>query len=83
MANKTLRIEPVPASTMVRIAWNGGGQLPPELEGSWTNTKMAQQAITAWATKNERGEMKAEVVEREQDLPRRPGRPPKAKMEPL
>lgn len=30
---RSLRIEQVPASTLVRIAWNGGGELPEELKG--------------------------------------------------
>lgn len=80
--SKSLRIEPVPNSTMVRFAWNGGGQLPEALSGSYTNRKTAEQALKQWlATQDDR---EVELDEQKEEAPRRgPGRPPKSSMSPL
>jgi hypothetical protein len=73
--SRTLRIEPVPASVLVCVAWNGGGELPQALKGSFTSAAIAQMAINAYLSKVEREPIVAEVVEE----PRRgPGRPRKA-----
>lgn len=58
MADKrTLRIEPVPATALVRVAWNGGGEVPDSLKGYYTSVKDAQRAIDIWATNQSRPEV--------------------------
>lgn len=71
---KSLRIEPVPESSLVRIAWEGGGSVPTELEGMWTNATVAQERITAWRAANpDRDVPEARVVPRgDEQKPSRP-----------
>lgn len=45
---KVIRLEPVPGSSLCRFAWNGGGELPVALSGSYTGPAMAYQALTAY-----------------------------------
>jgi hypothetical protein len=33
MAQRSLRIENAPGTAMLQIAWNGGGELPAQLQG--------------------------------------------------
>lgn len=74
--SKTLRIEPVPNSTMVRFAWNGGGELPEALSGSYTNRKVAEQAMREWLATQKDREVELDPPKQD-DQPRRgPGRPP-------
>lgn len=54
MTEKTLRIEREPASTLWRIKWDNGGELPPELVGAYTSPTIAQAHIDAWKAKNTR-----------------------------
>lgn len=80
---KTFRIEPVPASGLVRIAYEGGGEVPDELKGGWTTAANAKMAIAAWQAKNpDRTQEAPRVVTEEQEEKRGPGRPPKAKLIP-
>lgn len=55
--NRTLRIEKVPASTLVCIKWNGGGEVPKELSGHYTSKEAAQVAINVWKAANGREEV--------------------------
>jgi hypothetical protein len=57
MDKRTLRIEPVPATALVRVAWNGGGELPQALKGYYTSVKDAQRAIDVWSTNQSRPEV--------------------------
>lgn len=57
MDKRTLRIEPVPATALVRVAWNGGGELPKALKGYYTSVKDAQRAIDVWSTNQSRPEV--------------------------
>lgn len=74
--SKSLRIEAVPNSTLVRFAWNGGGELPAALSGTYTNRKTAEQAMNEWlATQTDR-EVVLEASKAEEQPRRGPGRPP-------
>lgn len=58
MSKRQLRIEKVPASTLVRVAWEGGGELPKVLKSEYTSPTAAQNAINAWmASENREVEM--------------------------
>lgn len=46
---RSLRIEKVPATTLVCIKWNGGGELPAELSGTYTSMAAARTAIAVWS----------------------------------
>lgn len=73
---RSLRIEQVPASTLVRIAWNGGGELPEELKGYYTTPAEAKKAIQSWEAKSKRS---VDVeVKRPDGEPNKRGRPAKA-----
>lgn len=54
MTEKTLRIERDPASTLWRIKWDNGGELPSELGGAYTSPVVAQARIDAWKAQNVR-----------------------------
>lgn len=73
---RSLRIEQVPATTLVRIAWNGGGELPEELKGHYTTPAEAKKAIQNWEAKSKRG-VDVEVKRPDDEAPKR-GRPAKA-----
>lgn len=45
---KALRIETAPNSALLQIVWEGGGQIPSELEGMFTSTVEANRAIALW-----------------------------------
>jgi len=69
--SKTFRIEPVPNSALVRIAFEGGGEVPDELKGAFTTPKIAQDAIRIWQLANpDRTQEPARVVAREDEKPR-------------
>lgn len=59
---RTLRVESVPASTLVKLAWNGGGELPEALKGFYTSHKEATKAIDAWVAQNDRPEAAPEAA---------------------
>lgn len=74
MSNKILRIEPIEATTMVRIAYTGGGEVPDALKGAFTNATIAKQFIDSWLAANpERAQEQVEVVKRDE----RPANKPK------
>lgn len=76
--SKSIRIEAVPSSTLVKFAWNGGGELPAELSGTYTNTAAAMQAFRAWIANQKDREVN---LEQKEEAPKRgPGRP---RMNPL
>lgn len=62
---KQLRIEKVEASTLVRIAWTGGGEVPDALKGGYTNRTEAQAAINRWLAANPNKEVEVAPPERE------------------
>ena len=49
MASKALRIETAPNSHLRKIVWEGGGEIPARLSGTYTSIAAATQAIVAWA----------------------------------
>lgn len=58
MSKKRLIVEQVPGSTLHRLKWEGGGELPHSLKGSYTSVKEAQHAIARWeADENREVEM--------------------------
>lgn len=79
--SKALRIEPVPASTLVRIAWTGGGEVPDELKGAYTSRANAQLAIAAWKASNPDREVEVEKAH-EQKVEKK-AKNPNLQMEPL
>lgn len=77
MINKrSLLILPVPASTTVHIKWEGGGEVPAQLQGQYTSRKAALDAIAVWRSQNpeERDEVKIDQP-RDEPLPRRASKP--------
>lgn len=75
---RSLRIEKVPASTLVKIAWNGGGEVPAELSGTYTSYHSANMAIEVWKSNNKREEVEIDSPDPDEDKERikRRGRPP-------
>jgi hypothetical protein len=74
---RSLRIEKVPASTLVRIAWNGGGEVPQSLQGSFTSHAAARQAIEVWKINEAKREVREESPPLDEaKAARKPGRPP-------
>lgn len=69
--SKTLEIEGVPNSALVRIKWQGGGELPAELRGNFTSASYAKARIAEWLARNPHRDPDAEPQ------PRGPGRPRK------
>ena len=61
---RSLRIEQAPASSLVRIVWNGGGEVPAALQGTYTTPTAAKQAIAVWEAQNKRS---VEVVVKRPD----------------
>lgn len=55
---RSLRIEKVPASTLVCIKWNGGGEVPAALSGNYTSRTAAQRDIELWKLMNGREDVK-------------------------
>lgn len=77
--SRNFRIEPVPSSSLVRIVWEGGGEMPAKLSGGYTTPAKAKEAIAAWTDEQGREVevvVKAEVTEAELQARRGPGRPP-------
>lgn len=76
--SKSLRIEKVPASTLLCIKWNGGGEIPAVLSGTYTSYQTAKQAINAWMADNDRDVEvdKPELDEQAAAQAKRRGRPP-------
>lgn len=63
---KNLVIEPVPASALVRVAYEGGGEVPDELKGWYMTPRDAKEAIEVWRAKNPERELDV-VVKREEE----------------
>lgn len=56
---KNFRFDQVPNSSLIKIAFEGGGEVPDELKGYWTNMAVAKQAIEVWKSNNpERADVK-------------------------
>ena len=47
---KTLQPIRHPITNLWQVRYTGGGELPQELQGSWTNVRMANQAIANYET---------------------------------
>lgn len=78
---RSLRIEKVPATTLVRIAWNGGGEVPNALSGTYTSHASAKLAIAVWKAAAGRDEVEEESPaldeDKERQEARKRGRPAK------
>lgn len=78
---RSLRIEKVPATTMVCIKWNGGGEVPAALSGSFTSVALARQAINVWKLQGGREDVEEESPsfdeDKERQEARKRGRPAK------
>ena len=74
---RSLRIEKVPASTLLCIKWNGGGEVPAELSGYFTSQSAAKLAIEVWKQKNNRVEVKEESPSPDEAAARKPRGEPK------
>lgn len=59
--SKALRIVRVEGSASLRVEWEGGGEVPLELQGRFTTPTMARNAITAYEAKAKR---KIQVVDK-------------------
>lgn len=81
MTQKAFRIEPVPQSAMVRIVWEGGGEVPAELSGSYTSPLAAKQHISAWSAANREVEVKVKREEDEKKEQGKVGKGPKPEKE--
>lgn len=64
---RQLIILPLPASTMVRIAWDGGGELPDALKGSYTNHSEARSAIMSWMASSGRVEEEVALMKKDHE----------------
>ena len=42
---KNLFIAPVPNTSLYEVKFKGGGEIPDEIKGQYTNAKIAQEAI--------------------------------------
>jgi hypothetical protein len=78
---RTLRIEKVPATTLYCIRWNGGGEVPAMLAGSYTNQAAAKQAIEVWKSQSGRVEVEEDSPPADEAV-KRIGRP-KKEIQPL
>lgn len=63
--SKQLRIEKVEATTLVKIAYTGGGEVPDALKGAYTNRAEAELAIKRWKAANPDKEVVVQPPERE------------------
>lgn len=75
---RSLRIEKVPATPLVRVVWNGGGEVPAELSGCYTSHAAAKQAIAEYSAKVGREIQEESPSLDEAKEVRKPGRPPKS-----
>lgn len=59
--SRSLRIERDEIhGVLLKVAWNGGGEVPDELKGHYTTPAAAQAAIEVWLAKNPEREVKVE-----------------------
>lgn len=54
MSEKQLLIEQAPGSTLLRIRWGGGGQIPAMLAGQFTSVRAAEEQIALWKDQTKR-----------------------------
>jgi hypothetical protein len=65
---KNFRIDPVPSSSLVSIAFEGGGEVPDVLKGHYTTPAAAKIAIEVWkAAHPERDEVEVTVAREEEE----------------
>ncbi len=65
---KALIIEPVPQSTLVKIRWRGGGEVPAVLDGTYTSAILAKRAVNTWlAQEDQQGRQVEVLVAREEE----------------
>lgn len=79
---RSLKIEKVPATTLVCIKWNGGGEVPAMLTGNYTSPAAAKQAIRVWESLNER-EVEVEEPILDEDKARTIKRNPRKDIQPI
>lgn len=71
---RSLRIEKVPATTLVRVVWNGGGEVPGVLSGTYTSHAAAKLAIDVWKAASGREEVEEESPDMDEDKERQEAR---------
>lgn len=71
---RSLRIEKVPATTLVRVVWNGGGEVPAVLSGTYTSPLAAKRAIEVWKAQSGRTEVEEESPAMDEDKERQEAR---------
>jgi hypothetical protein len=47
---KPLKVVHVAQSSLYKVVRDGGGHVPPQLNGMWTDSSLANQAITTYKT---------------------------------
>lgn len=72
MSDKALMIEKIPASGLVRVRWDGGGEVPGELGGMYTSYLDAKRAITVWMAQNRQVDIKVQEEDEAKPLLKRP-----------
>lgn len=66
--SKALRVVPVPASSLVTIEFEGGGEVPDALKGNFTSVATARARIREWLARHPHRDP-------DDPQPRGPGRP--------
>lgn len=61
--HKELKIYQVANSSLFKVAFTDGGQLPEDLTGKWTNAKLAQDAIEIYL--NEQADKFAAIAKKQ------------------
>jgi hypothetical protein len=49
---KRLRVEQVPGNTLLRFAYEGGGEVPDDLKGQYTSYAEAKRKLAVWESQN-------------------------------
>jgi hypothetical protein len=77
MVAKALKIVRVPNAPHYEVRWEGGGEVPAILQGTFTSVMDAMNHITVWEDTREKDEP-VEVKDLTADIPmeKRRGRPP-------
>lgn len=68
-AGKELAVYKIANSSLYKVAFTSGGQLPTELDGMWTNPVMAQKSIKAYLAKRKNISAKEETVFKQEVAP--------------
>lgn len=64
---KSLKIEPYPNSGLVKVAYEGGGEVPDQLKGAFTSPAAAKAAIEVWKANENKAEVEVKVTREEEE----------------